>query len=224
MVMIPVVILINKLKSPKEGVPFMDVRRGRLEVIAGCMFSGKTEELIRRVRRAGYAGRRVSVFDHALDEERYRAGFANSHSGWEVKTHSTSNPREIYRIACEENAEVVAIDEAQFFPELFPVCDAQANLGVRVIVAGLNLDFRGEPFETLVAILPRADHLTLLNAICTECGEEATRTQRLIDGQPAPYNSPRIQAGGAESYQARCRHCHKVPGAPVLFMPDKGAT
>src|SRR3989338_3394484 len=120
-------------------------RRARLEVIAGCMFSGKTEELIRRVRRAWYAGRRVSVFDHALDEERYRAGFANSHSGWEVKTHSTSNPREIYRIACEENAEVVAIDEAQFFPELSPVCGAQANLGVRVIVAGLNLDFRGVP-------------------------------------------------------------------------------
>jgi len=192
----------------------MDKQRGRLEVIAGCMFSGKTEELIRRVRRAGYAGRRVSVFDHALDEERYRAGFANSHSGWEVKTHSTSNPREIYRIACEENAEVVAVDEAQFFSDLLPACDALADRGARVVVAGLNLDFRGEPFESLVSILSRADHITLLSAICTLCGEEATRTQRLIDGEPAPYNGPRIQIGGAESYQARCRHCHQVPGAP----------
>lgn len=194
----------------------MQQSKGMLEVVAGCMFSGKTEELIRRVRRAGYAHKRVSVFDHALDEARYRAGFANSHSGWEVKTHSTANSMEIYRLACSEGAEVVGIDEAQFFENLVPICDALADKGVRVIVAGLNQDFRGEAFESFADIILRADHLTLLRAICTECGNDATRTQRLIDGRPAPYDSPRIQIGGEESYQARCRHCHEVPGVPSL--------
>jgi thymidine kinase len=179
------------------------------------MFSGKTEELIRRVRRAGFAGRKISVFDHALDEARYRAGYANSHSGWQIQTHSTTHSEEVYRLACEAGAEVVAVDEAQFFDSLLPVCDALAAHGTRVIVAGLNLDFRGEPFETLVEVLARADAITLLSAICTVCGEEATRTQRLIDGEPAPYDSPRIQVGGEESYHACCRHCHRVPGAPA---------
>jgi len=197
----------------EKRVVYSDAR-GALEVIIGCMFSGKTEELIRRVRRAGYAGKRISVFDHALDEKRYRVGYANSHSGWEVKTHSTSNPETIYRLACEEGAEVVAIDEAQFFEGLLPACDALADRGVRVIVAGLNQDFRGEAFETLAEILVRADLITLLSAICTECGHDATRTQRLIDGLPAPYDSPRILIGGEERYQARCRHCHCVPGKP----------
>lgn len=189
--------------------------KGSLEVVCGCMFSGKTEEMIRRVRRAGFAQKRVSVFDHALDEARYRPGFANSHSGWEVKTHATSNPDEIYRIACEEAAEVVAIDEAQFFDKsLIPACEALADLGIRVVVAGLNQDFRGDAFETLGELMVRADKLTLLSAICTVCGNDATRTQRLIDSKPAPYDSPRIQIGGEESYQARCRHCHEVPGRP----------
>ncbi len=192
----------------------MGVSRGALEVICGCMFSGKTEELIRRVRRAGYARKRVSTFDHALDEARYRAGYANSHSGWEIKSHATANPAELYRVACEEEAEVVAIDEAQFFEGLAPVCGALADLGVRVIVAGLNQDFRGEAFETMAELMVRADKLTLLDAICVVCGAGASRTQRLLDGKPAPYDSPRIQIGGEESYQARCRHCHEVPGRP----------
>ena len=196
--------------------------RGGLEVIAGCMFSGKTEELIRRVRRAGYAHKRVSVFNHALDETRYRSGFTNSHSGWEIKTHSTANPLEIYRLASSENAEVVAIDEAQFFETLLPACDALADKGIRVIVAGLNQDFRGEAFESFAEIILRADHLTLLSAICTECGNEATRTQRLLDGKPAPSDSPRIQIGGEESYQARCRHCHEVPGLPSMQVNLEG--
>jgi thymidine kinase len=182
------------------------------------MFSGKTEEMIRRVRRAGYAQKRVAVFDHALDEARYRAGYANSHSGWEVKTHATSNPDEIYRIAVEDEAEVVAIDEAQFFGDLVPVCEALADLGIRVIAAGLNQDFRGEAFETMAGLMVRADNLTLLSAICLNCGEDATRTQRLIDDNPAPYDSPRIQIGGQESYQARCRHCHEVPGRPTMSI------
>lgn len=195
---------------------------GILEVIAGCMFSGKTEELIRRVRRAGYAGKRISVFDHALDEERYRAGYANSHSGWELKTHSTSNPTEIYKLACQENAELVAVDEVQFFENLLPVCDALADHGKRVIVAGLNLDFRGEPFESMAELMARGDKITLLSAICTVCGGEATRTQRLIDGKPASFDSPRIQIGGEEDYQARCRHCHEVPGVPLARQPLMG--
>ncbi len=190
-------------------------RDGLLEVIAGCMFSGKTEELIRRVRRAGYAHKRIAAFDHALDEARYRAGYANSHSGWEIETFSTRLPEEIYRIGRRERAEVVAVDEGQFFSELAPVCNALADEGVRVIAAGLNQDFRGEPFESMAELMVRADHVTVLSAICTECGREATRTQRLIDGAPAPYDSPRIQIGGEESYQARCRRCHQVPGAPV---------
>ena len=97
--------------------------QGVFEVVCGCMFSGKSEELIRRVRRAGFAGKRVSVFDHSLDEERYKAGYANSHSGWEVKTHSTSSATEIVRVALSERAEVVAIDEAQFFKDLLLACE-----------------------------------------------------------------------------------------------------
>lgn len=189
--------------------------RGTLEVITGCMFSGKTEELIRQVVRAGYARKRIMVFDHTLDDKRYQAGKLTSHSGLEVETYSLSDPGEILNLVSDVDTDVIAIDEGHFFPlKLVRVCRELASQGLRVIVAGLNQDFRGEPFESVASLLAYADRITLLSAICNLCGGEASRTQRIINGTPAPYDSPRILVGGEESYQARCPTCHEVPGKP----------
>jgi thymidine kinase len=190
-------------------------KRGALEVITGCMFSGKTEELIREVRRAGFAKKRIVVFDHSLDQERYTRGFINSHSGWQFATVCTAQAQAIEEHVEHQELDLIAIDEAQFFDGLPAVCERLVQQGLRVIVVGLNQDFRGEPFEVMSELMARADKVRLLTAICAICGAEATRTQRLIDGQPAPYGSPRIEIGGQEKYQARCRYCHEVPGKPV---------
>jgi thymidine kinase len=180
------------------------------------MFSGKTEELIREVRRAEFAKKRIMVFDHCLDDERYAKGKVSSHSGLHLETFSAASAGEIYRHAAESNfkVDVIAIDEAQFFEDLAEICEKLVSKGIRVIAVGLNQDFRGEPFEAMAELMPRADRVRLLTAICMTCGADATRTQRLIDGEPAPYESPRIEIGGQEKYQARCRHCHDVPGKP----------
>jgi thymidine kinase len=194
--------------------------KGTIEVITGCMFSGKTEELIREVRRAEFAKKRIMVFDHSLDNERYARGKVNSHSGLQLETFSAANAGEIYRhvIDAQYKVDVVAIDEAQFFEELADVCERLAQKGIRVIVVGLNQDFRGEPFEVMAELMARADRVRLLTAICMVCGADATRTQRLIDGKPAPCESPRIEIGGQDKYQARCRYCHEVPGKPEVFV------
>ncbi|MBI3459697.1 thymidine kinase [Candidatus Acetothermia bacterium] len=188
--------------------------RGTIEVITGCMFSGKTEELIREVRRAEFAKKRIMVFDHSLDDQRYARGRVNSHSGLQMDTFSAANAEEIWRHVEEANykLDVIAIDEAQFFESLAEVCERLVNKDMRVIAVGLNQDFRGEPFEVMAELMARADRVRLLTAICMTCGADATRTQRLINGKPAPYESPRIEIGGQEKYQARCRHCHEVPG------------
>ena len=190
--------------------------RGTIEVITGCMFSGKTEELIREVRRAEFAKKRIMVFDHCLDDERYVKGKVSSHSGLHLETFSAAHAKEIYQHAADSNfnVDVMAIDEAQFFTDLAEVCEKLVSKGIRVIAVGLNQDFRGEPFEAMSELMPRADRVRLLTAICMGCGADATRTQRLINGEPVPYDSPRIEIGGQEKYQARCRHCHEVPGKP----------
>ncbi len=186
-----------------------------LEVIVGPMFAGKTTELIRRVERDRYARKKVGVFKPSLDT-RYSSTHVHTHNGLSypafIVPASREGVEEIRRRTLEEGFDTIGVDEAQFFPPILAaILNELADRGVRVIVAGLNLDFRGEPFETVKELLPLADNITYLTAVCTVCGAEATRTQRLIDGRPAPYDSPRILVGGKETYEARCRRHHVVP-------------
>jgi thymidine kinase len=186
-------------------------RAGAIEVIAGVMFSGKSEELIRRVRRALIARRRIQVFKSHLDA-RYAGLFTiSSHDGRTIEAVPVDSAAEIFR-QVEPDAEVVAIDEAQFLDDaIVDVAGALADRGVRVILAGTDTDFRGVPFGAMGMLMAVAEDVTKLRAICVVCGELACRNQRLVDGAPAPWQAPVIQVGGAESYEARCRHCHEVP-------------
>ena len=185
-------------------------RPGWIEVIAGVMFAGKSEELIRRVRRAIIARKHVQVFKSHLDE-RYGLYRVTTHDGLSVEAQPADSSAEIMREVRPET-EVVAIDEAQFLDAgVVEVCTALAERGVRVIVAGTDTDFRGEPFGAMPRLLAVAEVIDKLHAICVRCGDPACRNQRLIDGRPARYDSPTIMVGGSESYEARCRHCHEVP-------------
>lgn len=188
----------------------MDSRSpGSLTVIAGSMFAGKTEELIRRLRRALYARRSVQVFKHALDDRTVLTEI-RSHDGALHDAVAVSMSKEIL-LGVEHSTDVVAIEEAQFFDDgIFDVCAELADQGYEVIVTGLDMDFRGEPFGPMPALLAVADEVVKLRAICARCGRDASRSQRLIDGEPAPASAPTIQVGAQESYEARCRHCHEV--------------
>jgi len=182
---------------------------GWIEVICGSMFSGKTEELIRRVRRAQIARQKVQVFKHSLDV-RYAAREVASHNGLQLEAVPVENSAQLRALIVPETT-VVAIDEGQFFDEgLVPLCEELADRGLRVIVAGLDLDFRGEPFGPMPQLMARAERVDKLQAICVVCGGPASRTQRLINGQPAAYDDPVIMVGADEVYQARCRGCHQV--------------
>jgi thymidine kinase len=184
-------------------------RKGQVEIICGSMFSGKTEELIRRVRRAQIARQQVQVFKPALDD-RYGIKRITSHNGVNVEAVSVKTANEILNLI-QPSTQVVAIDEAQFFDEeICAVCDALTERGTRVIVAGLDLDFRGEPFGPMPRLMAQAEKVDKLRAICVICGREASRTQRLLNGQPAAFDDPVILVGAKEAYQARCRHCHQV--------------
>jgi thymidine kinase len=186
---------------------------GRVEVICGSMFSGKTEELIRRVRRAMIARQKVQVFKPAIDA-RYSLQRVTSHNGQDFEAIPVGTVAEIASLI-EPDTTVVAIDEAQFFEEeIVGFVEQLAARGIRVILAGLDTDFRGEPFGPMPSLLCRADEVVKLHAICMVCGEEATRTQRLVNGQPARYDDPIIMVGAAEAYEARCREHHIVPGKP----------
>lgn len=181
----------------------------RLEIIVGCMFSGKSEELIRRVKRAQIAHQSVQVFKPLLDD-RYSRGHVVSHDGGKVDATGVRRPDEILD-AMEPETRVVAVDEVQFFDErIVSVVQALVDAGVRVICAGLDQDFRGEPFGPVPVLLALAEDVTKLSAICVQCGGPASRTQRLIDGRPASYDDPVILVGSAEVYEARCRRCHVV--------------
>lgn len=185
---------------------------GRLEVICGSMFSGKTEELIRRLRRAGIARQKVQVFKPAIDD-RYHVEKVTSHNGLAFEAQPVQGAQEILT-QLEPDTTVVAIDEVQFFDTaVIPLCESLANQGKRVICAGLDTDFRGEPFGPMPDLIVRAESVDKLHAICVVCGEEANRTQRLIDGRPAAYDDPVVLVGAAEVYEARCRHCHEVAPA-----------
>ena len=186
-------------------------RHGTIELIAGVMFSGKSEELIRRVRRAIIARRAVQVFKSHLDA-RYAGLFhVSSHDGREVEAIPINTAAEIFR-QVRPDTEIVAIDEAQFLDmEIVTVATALAERDARVILAGTDTDFRGEPFGAMGDLMAVAEEVTKLRAICVVCGELACRNQRLVDGKPARYDSPTIQVGGSEAYEARCRRCHRVP-------------
>ena len=185
-------------------------RPGWIEVIAGVMFAGKSEELIRRVRRAIIARKRVQVFKSHLDD-RYGLYRVTTHDGLSVEAQPADSAAEIMR-EVRADTEVLAIDEAQFLdPGVVEVCTVLAARGMRVIVAGTDTDFRGEPFGSMPQLLAVAEVIDKLHAICVKCGDPACRNQRLIDGHPARYDSPTIMVGGSESYEARCRHCHEVP-------------
>lgn len=183
---------------------------GWIEVICGCMFSGKTEELIRRVRRAQIARQKVQIFQHSLDT-RYGENRLASHSGAQIKAQSVQQASEIMSLV-EADTQVVAIDEVQFFGwGIADVCNMLADRGVRVIVAGLDMDFRGEPFGPMPLLMAQAELVDKLQAICMVCSSPASRTQRLVNGKPAFYEDPIIMVGASESYEARCRACHEVP-------------
>ena len=189
-------------------------QQGRVEVICGSMFSGKSEELIRRVRRAEIARQKVLVFKPSLDN-RYGMDQVKSHDGRAAEALSVETPDEILS-GVNGDTTVVAIDEAQFFDEsLIRVCTVLArDHNIRVIVAGLDMDFRGEPFGPIPTLIAQAEQIDKLHAICVVCSEDATRSQRLINGEPAAYGDPVIMIGAQESYEARCRKHHEVPGAP----------
>lgn len=191
-----------------ENEPFPQ-RTGSVEVIAGSMFSGKTDELIRRLRRAKIARQKIQVFKPIIDV-RYSKENLASHSGSEFEATPVNNVNEI-RGLLEEDTNVVAIDEAQFFDdEIAPFVQELANKNVRVIVAGLEMDFRGEPFGPMPLLLAQADKVDKFEAICMVCGEAATRTQRLVDGKPAHFDDPIVVVGASELYEARCREHHEV--------------
>ncbi len=186
-------------------------RPGWIEVITGVMFSGKSEELIRRVRRAIIARRHVQVFKSHFDSRYAGLYSVSSHDGRELDAAPVDSAAEIFRLT-RPDTELIAIDEAQFLdPEIVVVATALAARGVRVIVAGTDTDFRGLPFGAMGDLMAVAESVTKLQAICVICGDLATRNQRLIDGRPARHDSPIIMVGGRESYEARCRHCHRVP-------------
>jgi len=192
---------------------FHGTRPGWIEVIAGVMFSGKSEELIRRVRRSVIARKKVQVFKSHLDA-RYAGLYSiSSHDGLTVEAEPVDSAEQVMR-ALRPGTEVVAVDEVQFLDDgIVEVADGLANGGVRVILAGTDVDFRGLPFGAMAILMSAAEVVDKLHAICVICGGPASRNQRLINGEPAPWDSPTIMVGGRESYEARCRHCHRVPRA-----------
>lgn len=182
---------------------------GHIEVITGSMFSGKTEELIRRLERAEIAGNNIRVFKPSVDN-RYDEEKIGSHKGskWDAEV---IDPEGLEKAFSDIDSDVVAIDEANFFDEkLVGHCQRMANNGKRVIVSGTDQTFRGEPFKPLPKLIVFAEYVEKLRAVCSKCGNPATRNQRLIDGEPASKDSPTILVGGEEKYEPRCRHCHEL--------------
>jgi thymidine kinase len=183
---------------------------GSVEVVCGSMFSGKTEELIRRLKRAAIARQKVQVFKPAIDD-RYHVEKVTSHDGINFDALPIKDSREIL-INIQPDTTVVGIDEGNFFDAgIVEVVGQLAERGIRVIIAGLDMDFRGEPFGCMPELMARAEKVNKLQAICMICGEPASRSQRLVDGRPARYHDPVIIVGAAEIYEARCRKHHEVP-------------
>lgn len=191
---------------------------GRLEVVTGCMFSGKTEELIRRLHLLQYAHQLYLLFKPSMDD-RYGRDKVSTHYGRVVDAYLLEPGKETLEKLVEivgyealDDAHVVAFDEAQFFSSMLPsLCEELVRLGKRVIVAGLDTNFRNEPFGPTPALLALADEAVKLKAVCIKCGQLANRTQRLVNGEPAKRADPEVVVGGAEAYEARCRQCYEPP-------------
>ena len=192
---------------------YQELQKGWLEVITGPMFAGKSEELIRRVKTLSYTKMKIIAFKPAIDD-RYDKTAIASHDGAKYEAYAIKNAQSILELV-KQDTQVVAIDEIQFFDmSIVKICEELADRGIRVIAAGLDLDFKGEPFGPMPELLARAEFVTKLSAVCTVCGCAATRTQRLIDGKPADFNDPIIKVGAKEHYEARCRKHHIVPNKP----------
>lgn len=188
--------------------------KGFIEVVCGPMFAGKTEELIRRIKRLEYAKQSVLVFKPKLDNRYDAKQEIVSHNLSKKPSIVIEKSDEIYTYL-NQDIDAVVIDEAQFFDHgIVKVAEKLADRGIRVIVGGLDRDFRGEPFGPMPELLARAEFVTKLTAICVKSGLPATRTQRIINGKPADYNDPTILVGAQESYEPRARQFHEVPGKP----------
>jgi thymidine kinase len=186
-------------------------KSGWIEVITGPMYCGKSEELIRRLRRVKIAKQKIKVFKPVIDN-RYNKSDVVSHSGDSIEAVPVDHPEEILE-KLDDSIDVIGIDEAQFFhQDIVEICEELADNGTRVIAAGLDRNFRGEPFGPMPELMARAEYVDKLHAICIQCGEPASRTQRLIDGEPAAYDDPVVLIGAQEVYEARCRSCHAVKG------------
>jgi thymidine kinase len=184
------------------------VRHGSLEVVCGPMFSGKSEELIRRVRRAEIAGLRALIVKPVVDD-RYDVGHVVSHGGAKMRAVTAASSAEVRRLAA--GYEAIGVDEAQFFDAgIVGAISELVDRGARVVAAGLAQDFRGLPFGSMPTLLALADYVDKLEAVCHRCGGPATLTQRLVDGKPAPYSGETVQIGALDSYEARCRACYEV--------------
>lgn len=194
---------------------YQKYKDGWLETISGCMFAGKTEELIRRIKVLEFAKKEILVFKPVIDN-RYSQTKVVSHAGSSVKSYVIESPSEIIDFI-KPTTQVVAIDEVQFFDDtICDVCNELALKGIRVMVAGLDTDFRGEPFGPMPKLITQAEFVTKLAAVCNCCGAPGTRTQRIVNGKPASYYDPIVMVGAAESYEARCRHCHVVLNHPKI--------
>ena len=196
---------------------YQSYKDGWIETISGCMFAGKTEELIRRIKVLEFAKKEIMVFKPVIDN-RYSETKVVSHAGSSVESFIINDASEIMDMV-KPSTEVVAIDEAQFFDDnICDIANELADRGIRVMCAGLDRDFRGEPFGPMPKLITEAEFVTKLAAVCNKCGAPATRTQRIINGKPASYNDPIILVGASESYEARCRHCHEVPDKPKAII------
>lgn len=184
---------------------------GWIELICGCMFSGKTEELVRRILDTRNPGEKVIVFKPLLDTRHEKMAIV-SHKGSKIDAIAVGGSSELAAYV-NEGVGMIAVDEVQFFDEgITDTLQSFANRGFRVVAAGLDVDFRGEPFGPMSALMPVSDYITKLHASCSVCGAPASRTQRLIAGSPAHYSDPLLLVGAGESYEPRCRLHHCVPG------------
>lgn len=185
-------------------------KNGSIEIIVGPMYAGKSEELIRRINRARIAELKVLAFKPKIDN-RYNKDSITSHNGKQADCVAVDASQEILEYIKDKEYDLLAIDEVQFFDEgIVELCQLEADKGKRIICSGLDMDFRAEPFKVVPQLMSIAEHVSKLTAVCMVCKLPATRTQRLVNGQPAKYSDPIILVGAKEDYEARCRKCHEV--------------
>ena len=183
---------------------------GWIECICGSMFSGKSEELLRRIKRGVIAKQSVLLFKPSIDN-RYEENKISTHNGNTYESVNIDKAEDIYDYIKNKKYDIIGIDEVQFFDKkIVEVINNLADNGIRVIVAGLDMDFKAEPFYPMSEIMAISEMVTKLHAVCNKCGKEASRSQRLINGEPAKYDDPIVVIGASESYEARCRHCHEI--------------